>query len=53
MKRGILLEIDERVYKEWKKRFLELGYNSMEEYLEELVCQDIEHDFCYNDKHEG
>ncbi len=47
MKRGIVLEIEEREYRRWKKRAKGLDWG-VEKYIEELVCQDIEHDFCEN-----
>ena len=52
MKRGIILEIEESEYKKWKSRMLELGYDSLEEYIECLVEQDMIHDFCYNEGNE-
>jgi len=47
MKRGIVLEIEEKEYRRWKKRAGELDW-SVEKYIVELVCQDIEFDFCEN-----
>ncbi len=49
MKRGIVLEIEERDYRRWKKRIKELEYYSIEKYLLDLVEQDIAHDFCENE----
>ena len=46
MKRTVQLEIQEALYRKWKKRASELGYMSIEKYIEDLIAQDIEHDFC-------
>jgi len=47
MKRGIVLEIEERDYRRWKKRAKGLEWG-LEDYIAELVAQDIEFDFCEN-----
>ena len=46
MKRTMQLEIEESLYREWKQRAAELGYMSVEDYIEDLIAQDMEHDFC-------
>lgn len=34
----------------WRMRAMNLGYGTIEEYLHDLVKQDILHDFCENER---